>query len=246
FSSRRRHTRFSRDWSSDVCSSDLERLLLLELQEVAPYWGGRGCFLLLRLRSRLGRLSCSLLKPLAAALLSPDPVADLVGTVALHVLHGLAGAAVDQQRGHEVARHFLWVLGHRHDGKDRQVVIGLEIDLGQIRLAHAHLVVRPQPQGIDDDKGQVGIVQRLQKGKGARGIVADQSVLAVPLKAQKPLFKPDDRFLGDFQRAKTGALNLHRRAPFTAQPAPQPNTEYRSPTTEMVIAAFCMRYARTA
>src|SRR5690606_40726350 len=25
-SSRRRHTRFSRDWSSDVCSSDLERV----------------------------------------------------------------------------------------------------------------------------------------------------------------------------------------------------------------------------
>src|SRR5690606_40481805 len=25
FSSRRRHTRFSRDWSSDVCSSDLEQ-----------------------------------------------------------------------------------------------------------------------------------------------------------------------------------------------------------------------------
>src|SRR6266511_6002126 len=27
FSSRRRHTRFSRDWSSDVCSSDLQRVL---------------------------------------------------------------------------------------------------------------------------------------------------------------------------------------------------------------------------
>src|SRR5690606_40246239 len=27
FSSRRRHTRFSRDWSSDVCSSDLTDLL---------------------------------------------------------------------------------------------------------------------------------------------------------------------------------------------------------------------------
>src|SRR5207302_4164818 len=27
FSSRRRHTRFSRDWSSDVCSSDLLRAL---------------------------------------------------------------------------------------------------------------------------------------------------------------------------------------------------------------------------
>src|SRR5690606_41156404 len=32
FSSRRRHTRFSRDWSSDVCSSDLEQRLSLKLQ----------------------------------------------------------------------------------------------------------------------------------------------------------------------------------------------------------------------
>src|SRR5690606_35860877 len=30
FSSRRRHTRFSRDWSSDVCSSDLRFLKFLE------------------------------------------------------------------------------------------------------------------------------------------------------------------------------------------------------------------------
>src|SRR5690606_39603839 len=29
FSSRRRHTRFSRDWSSDVCSSDLDVMLVL-------------------------------------------------------------------------------------------------------------------------------------------------------------------------------------------------------------------------
>src|SRR5690606_40282893 len=29
FSSRRRHTRFSRDWSSDVCSSDLLRALAI-------------------------------------------------------------------------------------------------------------------------------------------------------------------------------------------------------------------------
>src|SRR5690606_40240501 len=28
FSSRRRHTRFSRDWSSDVCSSDLEKKMM--------------------------------------------------------------------------------------------------------------------------------------------------------------------------------------------------------------------------
>src|SRR5690606_40048073 len=31
FSSRRRHTRFSRDWSSDVCSSDLASALLAGL-----------------------------------------------------------------------------------------------------------------------------------------------------------------------------------------------------------------------
>src|SRR5690606_40026845 len=30
FSSRRRHTRFSRDWSSDVCSSDLSKILMVE------------------------------------------------------------------------------------------------------------------------------------------------------------------------------------------------------------------------
>src|SRR5690606_40530301 len=30
FSSRRRHTRFSRDWSSDVCSSDLSVVLASE------------------------------------------------------------------------------------------------------------------------------------------------------------------------------------------------------------------------
>src|SRR5207253_6727763 len=39
FSSRRRHTRWPRDWSSDVCSSDLSflpRLALAELHPQAP------------------------------------------------------------------------------------------------------------------------------------------------------------------------------------------------------------------
>src|SRR5690606_40537525 len=35
FSSRRRHTRFSRDWSSDVCSSDLYSVVLLDEVEKA-------------------------------------------------------------------------------------------------------------------------------------------------------------------------------------------------------------------
>src|SRR5690606_40878576 len=34
FSSRRRHTRFSRDWSSDVCSSDLANM------EINMFWDG--------------------------------------------------------------------------------------------------------------------------------------------------------------------------------------------------------------
>src|SRR5690606_40730109 len=38
FSSRRRHTRFSRDWSSDVCSSDLAA----HAQRAPPERGARG------------------------------------------------------------------------------------------------------------------------------------------------------------------------------------------------------------
>src|SRR5260370_1677730 len=38
FSSRRRHTRFKCDWSSDVCSSDL-LLEMLRLEEVHSYYG---------------------------------------------------------------------------------------------------------------------------------------------------------------------------------------------------------------
>src|SRR5690606_39522436 len=78
FSSRRRHTRFSRDWSSDVCSSDLCRVLglcrssyryeprreepmelLQELRQIAserPRFGYRRLHALLR--RQIGRASC--------------------------------------------------------------------------------------------------------------------------------------------------------------------------------------------
>src|SRR2546429_2560424 len=42
FSSRRRHTRCSRDWSSDVCSSDLLKGTSTERQPSAPTPGGAG------------------------------------------------------------------------------------------------------------------------------------------------------------------------------------------------------------
>src|SRR5690606_40083509 len=35
--SRRRHTRFSRDWSSDVCSSDLEMGEIVEMADVVAF-----------------------------------------------------------------------------------------------------------------------------------------------------------------------------------------------------------------
>src|SRR5690606_40607243 len=43
FSSRRRHTRFSRDWSSDVCSSDL--LYVAGWIDVAEMYSLLECFL---------------------------------------------------------------------------------------------------------------------------------------------------------------------------------------------------------
>src|SRR5436309_9466145 len=41
FSSRRRHTRFSRDWSSDVCSSDLHARRHAHQPPARPLWHRR-------------------------------------------------------------------------------------------------------------------------------------------------------------------------------------------------------------
>src|SRR5690606_38509179 len=42
FSSRRRHTRFSRDWSSDVCSSDLEQwIMTLATKQSITFYGSK-------------------------------------------------------------------------------------------------------------------------------------------------------------------------------------------------------------
>src|SRR5690606_39529964 len=50
FSSRRRHTRFSRDWSSDVCSSDLSWFIPYaqggSLEDVCAYGMNQDCGLL--------------------------------------------------------------------------------------------------------------------------------------------------------------------------------------------------------
>src|SRR5690606_40125277 len=57
FSSRRRHTRFSRDWSSDVCSSDLDFIALVERHRVAYH------------EKELGQLFCDVSSKLIVKLL---------------------------------------------------------------------------------------------------------------------------------------------------------------------------------
>src|SRR5690606_40033624 len=68
FSTRRRHTRLSRDWSSDVCSSDLAGLHLTntskrpadhmatELEFMMYLYGSKGIALKEQNRERLGRI----------------------------------------------------------------------------------------------------------------------------------------------------------------------------------------------
>src|SRR5690606_40224903 len=108
FSSRRRHTRFSRDWSSDVCSSDLGVVRREALFEDEP----------LPLVERLGELlhllaerSLDLLLPedlVGATLNGRNPIADgalavlrrggvdgdlVAGEAAVHLYHLLLGHA---------------------------------------------------------------------------------------------------------------------------------------------------------
>src|SRR5439155_17293287 len=71
FSSRRRHTRWPRDWSSDVCSSDLPRALWRQrtapacasVEPLLGVWIQRPCFVLCcsrnaRCAQEIGRASC--------------------------------------------------------------------------------------------------------------------------------------------------------------------------------------------
>src|SRR6266496_6433744 len=54
FSSRRRHTRSLRDWSSDVCSSDLEAGAKVELSVQPFFWETRWFYALIALGAGLG------------------------------------------------------------------------------------------------------------------------------------------------------------------------------------------------
>src|SRR5690606_40843461 len=65
FSSRRRHTRFSRDWSSDVCSSDLADLLGVSPTTIAR-WANSGKLAYMRTPAGHRRFSLEVIEQLRA------------------------------------------------------------------------------------------------------------------------------------------------------------------------------------
>src|SRR5690606_40936262 len=71
FSSRRRHTRFARDWSSDVCSSDLP--------EVRGRWGEMHLRRTAELAGMVDRCDFDLQVATDGGRLRPDMVVRLVG-----------------------------------------------------------------------------------------------------------------------------------------------------------------------
>src|SRR2546429_653960 len=90
FSSRRRHTRCSRDWSSDVCSSDLERLCALGLTVVEVPTGRLGARPLLATVRLIRRLGIEVVHTHGkGAGLHGRLAARWTGAAAVHTFHGI-------------------------------------------------------------------------------------------------------------------------------------------------------------
>src|SRR5260370_19883209 len=100
FSSRRRHTRFKCDWSSDVCSSDLGEIRLVETQP------GRRLDEARRAEARLGHGGCGVGRRGVrgrggkgnARRRHPPPCPPLAGTPHPHV-HNPSAAGLAEERG---------------------------------------------------------------------------------------------------------------------------------------------------
>src|SRR5690606_40583602 len=125
FSSRRRHTRFSRDWSSDVCSSDLQRGALDELG-VGPLDAAGGRADVARVAAHAGD---QLLEDLGVAL-------GLLAEVLVPALqHGVVGAGGD--RPVEVAAAALVGEGGAEEvGDEGHVETGVGQGGGQLVVGH--------------------------------------------------------------------------------------------------------------
>src|SRR3712207_8762036 len=92
FSSRRRHTRYWRDWSSDVCSSDLTELKFYDILICNKYHLFRSMFLLE-------------LFVLAAIVLGSEPQSIvLVGLIVYAVILAIRMSNTSESKKQEIAR----------------------------------------------------------------------------------------------------------------------------------------------
>src|SRR6266700_3575455 len=127
FSSRRRHTRFSRDWSSDVCSSDLG--VAYVARRLAARCRNRRCAAMARdpaLQAGRGEAACrapqeqggrAALRPKSAAhndaLRSPSDADSQALPVRTAVLDKIARTLL-YRRSRAIKRKFLRTLGYRY------------------------------------------------------------------------------------------------------------------------------------
>src|SRR5690606_39734134 len=110
FSSRRRHTRFSRDWSSDVCSSDLDDIekstitaftLAFLVYNFKVFWAWIVDGVRIPVLGRLGQrvswmlVAGTLVIAAVVNLALVDPAESIGATGVAAVLVGIAGATFD-------------------------------------------------------------------------------------------------------------------------------------------------------
>src|SRR5208337_2589904 len=83
FSSRRRHTRYIGDWSSDVCSSDLDLIVFPSASEIRPDMGVKLVSIQGRYRSGINAEEASAMVEAALRFMHTDPNRSL-GIVTLN------------------------------------------------------------------------------------------------------------------------------------------------------------------
>src|SRR5581483_3671434 len=100
FSSRRRHTRYWRDWSSDVCSSDLRELGPhgIRVNTIAPGWVETDATAGLE----AGKLKAASETPLGARIAQPEDIAGAIYLLALGEAQFLTGTYITVNGGYSM------------------------------------------------------------------------------------------------------------------------------------------------
>src|SRR5690606_9817186 len=134
YSSRRRHTRFSRDWSSDVCSSDLS-FFTSPASKLFPIGTGRNST-----KNVMPKPSSSINSSANLFLFpGPPPHAPHINNITTTAAQGAAERkeSMVQNKYEQIARQFLGIP-YRHGGRDRN---GLDC-LGLVHLFYQELGIK--------------------------------------------------------------------------------------------------------